>query len=111
MRFVDLILVSKLDTEGALDADGYPIPDETSTEVYAEMGEVKRLEFYEALRAGTRLSCVFRVRVPDYAGQTIVELADKRYKVERAYSKDGEWMELNCSELPTTKGGVTDAKS
>ena len=43
MRFVDLILVSKPDTEGALDADGYPIPDETSTEVYAEMGEVKRL--------------------------------------------------------------------
>ena len=111
MRFVDLILVSKPDTEGALDAGGYPIPDETSIEVYAEMGEVKRLEFYEALRAGTRLSVCSACACRTTPVRPSWNLRQTWYKVERAYSKDGEWMELNCSELPTAKGGVTDAGS
>lgn len=46
-----------------------------------------------------------------FSGMLPQAVTGKRYKVERAYSKDGEWMELNCSELPTAKGGVTDAGS
>lgn len=102
---ITLLAVSNLDTAPpAQDADGYPIADERGTPVFAEVGEVKRLEFYEALRTGMRLACMFRVRVPDYAGQPLVEHEGKRYKVERAYSKDGEWMELSCSELPKQGG-------
>ncbi len=95
----ELVLV----TSGT-DADGYPVDAiETAREVFVDVQSVRRMEFYEAMRTGLALIIAFVVRACDYAGEKLVDYDGKRYKVERAYTKDGELMELNCSEVKGAK--------
>ena len=90
---VDLIAVVT-----GYDAEGYPVDTETSTEVFADVASVKRSEFYAGRQAGTELIAAFTVAACDYDGQQVVVYDGARYRVERAYTRDGERMELNCSE-------------
>ena len=78
--------------------NGYAVEAERRKEVFADVQSVKRSEFYRSLQAGRELSAAFLLRACDYEGQVRVDYDGKRYKVERAYTKDGELMELNCSE-------------
>lgn len=90
--------VTLIATEEGTDKDGYSQPIETETEVYADVQSVKRSEFYIGRQAGLALAAAFLVRTCDYDGQPLVEYDGKRYRVERTYTKDGELVELNCSE-------------
>lgn len=84
------------------DRDGYDVETETRTEVFVDVQSVKREEFYKSLRAGVELTAAFLVQVCDYDGQQRLEYAGKQYTIVRAYSSDGETLELNCTER---KGG------
>lgn len=97
MYFRDVIAL--VDVCSTPDADGYKTPQETKTEVFADLQSVRRAEFYDSLRAGVKMAEAFVVRAFDYSGQAYVEHDGKRYKVERTYTKDGEFVELNCSEV------------
>ena len=82
------------------DADGYDTTTETLATVMCDSGKgVTRSEFYEAMKAGLKLSAAFEMWACDYGGQEYVEHNGKRYKVERAYPLDGGEMQLNCSEV------------
>lgn len=93
-------LVSVTETK---DLDGYPILKERKNEVFVDIQSVRRIEFYDAMRTGLDLSIVFVVRACDYEGEKLINYENKRYKVERAYTKDGELFELNCSEIKGAK--------
>lgn len=80
------------------DAEGYPESVETSTEVFADVSSVKRSEFYAGRQSGMELAVAFTLAACDYDGQQLVVYDGTRYRVERAYTRDGERMELNCSE-------------
>ena len=82
------------------DADGYETTAETLTEVKCDSGNgVTRAEFYEAMKAGIKLTAVFEMWACDYGGQSLIEHNGTRYKVERAYPLAGGEMQLNCSEI------------
>lgn len=82
------------------DADGYTSTGEKGREVFVDKQSVKRQEFYAARQSGDRLDVVFKLRAADYDGETIVEHDGKRYNVVRAYTRAGEFFELNCVEIP-----------
>ena len=82
------------------DADGYDTTTETLTMVKCDSGKgVTRSEFYEAMKAGIKMSAVFETWSCDYGGQEYVEHNGTRYKVERAYPLTDGGIQLNCSEV------------
>ena len=81
------------------DTDGYETTTETLTTVKCDSGNgVTRSEFYEAMKAGIRLTAVFEMWACDYGGQELIEHNGKRYKVQRAYPLGDGAVQLNCSE-------------
>ena len=82
------------------DADGYDTVAETLTTVKCDSGNgVTRSEFYEAMKAGIKLTAAFEMWACDYGGQGLIEHNGTRYKVERAYPLDDGGIQLNCSEV------------
>ena len=82
------------------DADGYDTTTETLTTVMCDSGNgVTRSEFYEAMKAGIKLTAVFEMWACDYGGQSLIEHNGTRYKVERAYPLTDSGIQLNCSEV------------
>lgn len=86
--------------EKTVDADGYTAETKERREVFIDKQSVKRQEFYAARQSGDRLDVVFKLRAADYDGETVVEHGGKRYNVVRAYTRAGEFYELNCVEAP-----------
>lgn len=81
------------------DADGYDTVTETLITEKCDSGNgVTRSEFYEAMKAGLKLTAAFEMWACDYGGQEYVEHNGKRYKVERAYPLGDGAVQLNCSE-------------
>lgn len=78
--------------------NGYADITETGTEALVEVKSVRRTELYEARKAGTQLAIAFEMWRADYGGQTLIDYAGTRYRVERAYT-EGDVVELNCSEV------------
>lgn len=98
MRFCEEIVL--IDAAGdAADADGYAVKTETRTLAFADVKSVRRSEFYESMRAGVKMAAAFEIRACDYSGQQCVAYDGRRYQVERTYTKTGEMIELNCSEI------------
>jgi len=81
------------------DEDGYEEDVTTERPVFAEIKSVRRNEFFLALQAGIEESIVFDMWNHEYSGERYLLHNDKKYKVIRAYSKDGERIELSCSEV------------
>lgn len=90
---VELVAVTTVE-----DKDGYDQVSETKTEVFADVQSVKREEFYKSMQAGRELVAAFVIRACDYGGQPYLDYCGERYRVVRAYTKDGELLELNCAE-------------
>ena len=91
--------IKLVDVVVAEDADGYETTAEELTEVKCDSGNgVTRAEFYEAMKAGIKLTAVFEMWACDYGGQEYIEHNGKRYKVERAYPLGDGAVQLNCSE-------------
>lgn len=101
MRFGEIITLIKRKQD--IDEYGFEKPqDEAQDEardIYADLESVKRQEFYAGLRAGRSITQVFVIRCADYEEEQLVRYGDKLYEVARAYTKDGEFVELNCTEV------------
>ena len=96
-------VVTLISVTGGTDADGYPQVTESATEVYADVKSVKRSEFWLAHQSNVEMAIAVYIRSCDYNGERLLKYDGVRYRVERAYSKNGEDLELNCSE---NKGAV-----
>lgn len=93
------------------DGDGFPSEVETKFEVYANKKSVARSEFYQSMQAGITATAVFETRVCDFEESTVtdengvkheatrIEHEGKKYNIIRTYSKDGEMLEITCSDL------------
>ena len=92
--------IKLVDVVVAEDADGYETTVETLTEVKCDSGSgVTRAEFYEAMKAGIKLTAAFEMWACDYGWQEHIEHNGTRYKVERAYPLADGGIQLNCSEI------------
>ena len=88
-------LISVTATE---DSEGYDVVSEARTEVFVDVKSVRREEFYRSRQAGIDLTIAFDVRACDYDGQPRIEYNGKQYRIRRTYTRDGEMLELNCSD-------------
>lgn len=92
--------IKLIDVTVTKDADGYEVINETLAEVKCASGNgITRAEFYEAYKAGLKLSAAFELWGCDYSGQKEIEHHGKRYKVERAFPLTDGAVQLNCSEV------------
>ena len=92
--------ISLVNVVKTTDADGYDTTTETLTTVMCDSGNgVTRSEFYEAMKAGIKLTAAFETWACDYGGQEYIEHNGKRYKVERAFPLGDGAIQLNCSEI------------
>ena len=92
--------ISLVNVVKTTDADGYDTTTETLTEVMCDSGNgVTRSEFYEAMKAGIKLTAAFEMWACDYDGQKVIEHNGKRYNVERAFPLGDGAVQLNCSEI------------
>lgn len=92
-------VVNLISTTEVEDSDGYLTSTETSTEVFANVKSVSRSEFYASYQVGINMTISFEIRACDYNNQKIIEYDGKRYSVQRTFTKNGEILELNCSDL------------
>ncbi len=91
-------------------SNGFPSEERYTTTVFANQKSVGRAEFYSAMQVGIKQSIAFDVWRADFEeaahfGQngkkhlpSRVEYNGTEYNIVRTYTKDGETLELNCSE-------------
>ena len=92
--------ISLVNVVKTTDPDGYDTVIETLTTAKCDSGNgVTRSEFYEAMKAGIKLTAVFEMWACDYGGQSLIEHNGTRYKVERTYPLADGGVQLNCSEV------------
>lgn len=90
-----LIAVTKIP-----DGSKHYITEETATEVFCSVSiGVTRSEFYEAMKAGIKLTATFEVYEDDYTGQELLEHNQTRYRVLRAFPTGYGTLELSCEEV------------
>lgn len=104
MRFNDIAnLISQ--NSGGVNENGHQLPPiETLTEVFVNAKSVKRAEFYQSANIGIDMTIAFDIRAADYENQPIIEFSGRRYLIKRTYTKDGEILELNCTDLGAGNG-------
>ena len=97
--FTDLcVLIGDAETTGA---DGYT--DETAParrEIFCSVQDgVNRAEFYEAYKAGVRLSLTVEVHDGDYDGARVLIHDGTLYEILRTYPTGHGTLELSCREV------------
>lgn len=106
MLWRDVAILVKV--ELAEDDEGYKTRKETRREVFVNRKSATRSEFYTAKQAGDKIVLVLDVRAADYQGEERVEFDGKPYEVVRAYTRNGEIMELNLKEAPVAAKTATE---
>jgi len=101
MRYGEIVTL--ISTFGGADSDGYPQVMESKAEVFADIKSVKRSEFWIAKQSDVEIVLTVGIKACDYNGERLLDYEGKRYRVERTYTKNGEDLELNCSE---NKGAI-----
>ncbi len=97
--FTDLCtLVSRTDTRGS---DGYTDTETPEPrEVVCSVNQgVVRQEFYEAYKAGIRLTLTVELHEGDYQNEQLLRYDAKDYRVVRVYPTGHGTLELACEEV------------
>ena len=78
---------------------------ETKTAVRADVSSTRQSEFFEAGRAGLKVTdSVFTIPARKYHGEEIVEHRGRRLAVYRTYQVSDDLIELHCEEKGGTNG-------
>lgn len=97
--FTDLcLLISKTETRGD---DGFTDEETPTTrEVICSVNKgVIRQEFYEAYKAGIRLTLTVELNEGDYENEQLLRYDTKDYHVVRVYPTGHGTLELACEEV------------
>ena len=82
------------------DANGYDVKTETTQTVWAGEKSINRTEFYEAMRSGVSVQAIYDVRTETFAdGFPYCRVANKSYKIIKAYKKPNGLTELTLAEV------------
>lgn len=103
----EVVLITK--TTGQ-DEDGFEANKVKRTEIFGEVRETTRNEYYKALAEGIRAVKAVRVHKDDYEDAIILsneksvcpeeaKINGTTYRIERAYSVEDDIVELTCSEV------------
>ena len=90
-------LITTVKTE---DADGYVTETESAREISCTFTNgVGRAEYYEAMKAGVRVSATAEIWEDDFQGERILEHEGKRYEIGRCWPTGRGTLELSLSEV------------
>lgn len=78
------------------------VPTETSRAVYCNVGSVSGEEYFEAGRNGIHAAYRVTMFAPDYNGEKIAMIGNKRFYVYRTYRGKNDMIDLYLEE----RGGV-----
>ena len=93
----DLTLIAQQKT---VDADGYESTTETQRVIRCTFSEgVTRSEFYEAMKAGVRLSAEAEIWASEYAGEEFCIYDSARYKIVRVFATGRGTLSLSLTEV------------
>ena len=82
------------------DDDGYSTQTETEREIFCSVCDgVTRSEFYEAYKAGLKLTATVEVYQDDYDCELLLEHDNKRYNIVRVYPTGYGTLELSLAEV------------
>lgn len=82
------------------DASNHAIASEERQDIFCSFSNgVVRTEFYEAYKAGIKLTATVEIWKADYAEQSILEYGDKRFNIVRIFPTDSDTLELSCEEV------------
>lgn len=102
MDRTDVILLIRETYEA--DENGVEQPVRDSRPVFVQVNSITRSEFFEAGRSGLNPEFMFSMFFGDYAGETIVEYAGKRYAVYRTYRGRNDTLEVYVQREGGTNG-------
>jgi len=91
---VDLVSITY--TENAM---GDSIEAETSRTIFANKKSIRQSEFYQAAMTDLKPELMFEVRSEEYDDEPKLIFNNKIYNIIRAFSKNGEIVELTCQGL------------
>lgn len=90
-----LIAVTKIP-----DGSRHYTTQETATEIFCSVSKgVARAEFYEAMKAGVKLTATMEIYEDEYEGQELLEHEGRRYKIRRTFPTGHGTLELTCEEV------------
>jgi len=99
MRWSDTITLIKQTPKGSTGTGFEPEYDETPRAIYCNISGTWSSDFYTALQAGIVISMRATVRTPDYQGERLAEVKDKRYTITRSeISNNGEFTTLTLAD-------------
>lgn len=88
---------------------GVQIPTETPREIFCQVSDVTRSEYFQAGRNGLNPSYTFSVFAGDYSSERLVEYKGLRYAVYRTYHIPGtDYLELYVQREGGTNGSKED---
>ena len=91
------------------DADGFPVEQEHTVDVWVREKSATRTEYYEALRSGTNVSFVLETRMEDWALSEHITANGRKayadrvrydggvYDIIRTFKNDKSMIELICA--------------
>jgi len=82
---------------------GNSVEVETKSTVFANKKSIRQSEFYQAMANGLKPEIMFEIRSIDFSNQDRLEYNSKKYRIIRAYSKNGEITELVCEGIVGTE--------
>lgn len=85
---------------------GVPVPTPDYTEIFCEVQDVTRSEFYGSGRSGLNESFMARIFSAEYSGETVVEYEGETYSIYRKYEIPG----TDYTELYFERKGGTNGK-
>ena len=68
-------------------------------QVYVNKKSVRQSEYYQAMSTGLKPEIMLEVRTIDYEDEKEIKFNDRKYRIIRAYDKNGEITELVCEAV------------
>jgi SPP1 family predicted phage head-tail adaptor len=91
-------VIELLEINEGVDADGFPTETITRKQIFANKKSIRQSEFYLARTQGLNLTNAFEIRAIDYNNEKRLIYNNVDYNIVRTYSKNGEILELSCSD-------------
>lgn len=91
---------SLITTVSVSDTDGYRTETETSRDIFCTFTNgASRAEYYEAMKAGVRVSATVEIWEDDFQNERLLEHDGVRYEIGRVWPTGRGTLELSLSEV------------
>lgn len=89
-----------ISTVSVSDTEGYETTTETAREIFCTFSQgASRAEYYEAMKAGVRISATVEIWEDDFQGERLLEHEGVRYEIGRVFPTGRGTLEMSLTEV------------